>query len=279
MNISLNTENFFKYYIFDNYSQNLAKQDQKIARAASIIFAVLTLGMGLLVTRLCFYDKDYEIRLIKKKSSSSPSQKPILSNQPVLNLESLNPKEDGLTAKSLYRSAFFQSFNSCITHWDKREDKEKKFWNHEELAASLKVNEYDLNNLCEYLQILQTNIPTELLDYYFSTAQYAFIDPQLSIEMESISNIANNTSTFACFKYGRFPGLKYKEAWKIKDLAQYLAVQEDAMRLELKGTIQGETIETEKLLPEVKRLDRALGRFRTQNNSIRFATRGRILKT
>ena len=100
LNVNLTVDNFFNYYIFDNYSSNLPEKDQTIARIAAIAFGFLTVGLGLIVVRLFIYDKDYEIKIIRAApnvsnvvqnkppfdSKPSPSQSPSLPSHPVPSL-------------------------------------------------------------------------------------------------------------------------------------------------------------------------------------------------
>ncbi|HEY4832149.1 MAG TPA: hypothetical protein VIH61_06270, partial [Waddliaceae bacterium] len=74
--IDLTVGNFFKYYIFNNYSPSLSEQDQRIARVAAIAFGVLTVCLGLIVVGLWVYDKNYEVKLFTQTSNISPQNQP-----------------------------------------------------------------------------------------------------------------------------------------------------------------------------------------------------------
>lgn len=59
MKTKLNSYNFFHYFIFKCNSTLLSQKDKLKAKVAAIAFGCFTLGIGLLVTRLCVYSKKF----------------------------------------------------------------------------------------------------------------------------------------------------------------------------------------------------------------------------
>lgn len=55
--IHLDAGNFFKYFMFDPGSDLLTKQDQNIAKLATILLGICTLGITHIICRCFFYDK------------------------------------------------------------------------------------------------------------------------------------------------------------------------------------------------------------------------------
>lgn len=416
--IDLNVGNFFKYYIFNNYSTSLSEQNKKICRVAAIAFGILTAGIGLIIVGLCFYEKDYEIKLMAQTSNTSPlfnstfaqlttnNDSSVSSTSPNLfqttssptvsvgdltnahspekafnkmkaiknvylhsfnliqlrgclrnckydlntldfstanqgqllnaiydlnitsfehytptvekitrrweeleangqiapyfsgftdglfltvNFESLTTEKQGLSAEILYnnKNSFeVRSLVQMIVNWvignNKRMDKlwnqgelANRLWSREELANKLCISQYDLDNLCMYLQILQSEIPTCILNYYFRAILCAINNSESHNNfggVESIQNLTEGHSVLANGKL-RFPGLKYKEVWGLKELARYLAIDEDYLRNELKDILD-DKISTEKLLFNLPKLYYISKYVRTQQNTIRFARYG-----
>ena len=172
-----------------------------------------------------------------------------------------------------------QSLYPVIVNWTtkSKEDQEKKLWDRQALAKLLNISQYDLNGLCEYLQILQPEISTPLLDYYFRAIRCAITDNTSYSNFEGVESIGYLAEGTSLLAYGkeRFPGLKYKEEWNIKELAQYLAVNETPLFIELQDIIQDAKVSTEKLLPLIPQLAENLNSERTQRASIRFARYGK----
>lgn len=76
----LTSAGFFKYFIFHPNDKALSRTDQRVALVASVIFGILTLGIGHLICRLFFYDRTFTINPKHPIPGDPPHKK---NDQPV----------------------------------------------------------------------------------------------------------------------------------------------------------------------------------------------------
>lgn len=112
---ALNTHTFFNKYIIETQSPELTAKDRRIALVASIIFGILTAGIGHLVIYLNNYLKQKKIQQIAQTASSIPNTTSI----PAVNAV-LPPAVPQSFRQSLYAKSVQEACNPkfTLTSWN-----------------------------------------------------------------------------------------------------------------------------------------------------------------
>lgn len=167
---------------------------------------------------------------------------PVINSQAVSTSAFLsNPIAEGLVLSKIKRREGTRILQ-MVNNWALRDDKVKGDWSQSELAKILDVKTTDIHEICYRLQIIDENIPTKLINYYFRAIQECllFKKTQTFFNRNFLLDRFEGSFNIVALGCTRYRGCRIKNDWSLDDLAMYLSVNPEFL---------GNILESESIKP------------------------------
>lgn len=192
-------------------------------------------------------------------------------------LQFISDFEEGVTELDIRHNV--DTFNVLLNRWGQRVI--KSTWTRTELKNLLGTTTMD--EFLDRLQLIQEDIPTVALTYYFICIQEALENKDLGMKNPYMLIKNKFIGDFAILAHGedRFPGRTAKDKWTLEELSMYFACKKETLIQKLKEhniqPIKGFYLSQDITVDFLESLSELLQNVTSpQKNSIRFAGIGRI---